>query len=219
MLLYDSANPAPNPRRVRIFLAEKGLSVPTRQVEILKGEHKAAEYLAINPLGQTPALVLDDGHVVTESVAICRYFECLHPEPPLFGADALGVAAVDQALRRVELRLGQPLAQVWLHTHPLTARAVKPQYRDYGKSQRPRVLAAMREFETALAEREWLDGRGYSMADIVLLTTVDFASFVGIMIPQELSALRDWHRRALARPSARARAMRCRARSRFSPTR
>jgi glutathione S-transferase len=204
MLLYDSANPSPNPRRVRIFLAEKGLSVPTRQVEILKGEHKSADFLAVNPMGQIPALVLDDGQVITESVAICRYFECLHPEPPMFGTDAHGIAAVDQALRRVELRLGHPLAQVWLHTHPLTARAVKPQYRDYGESQRPRVLSAMREFDRALANREWLDGKNYSMADIVLLTTVDFASFIGIVIPQELGALRDWRTRALARPSSQA---------------
>ena len=204
MLFYDAVNPAPNPRRVRIYLAEKGLSVPTEILSIRDGEHKGEAFLKVNPYGQIPALALDDGSVLTESISICRFFEALHPDPPLFGTGARGIAEVDQAIRRVELRLMNPLGMVWAHTHPFTARVVKPQYTEYGESQRPRVLAAMREFDAALASRDWLDGKGYSMADIVLLTTIDFATFVGVEMPEEAGALRDWHARATARPSAQA---------------
>ncbi len=204
MLFYDSPNPAPNPRRVRIYLAEKGLSVPMQSISIRDGEHRGEAFLKVNPLGQTPALVIDGNDVLTESVAICRFFEALHPTPPMFGTGARGVAEVDQWIRRVELRLMTPLAMVWAHTHPFTARVVKPQYTEYGESQRPRVVAAMREFDAALASREWLDGKGYSIADIVLLTTIDFAAFVGVAMPEDATALRDWHARATARPSAQA---------------
>jgi glutathione S-transferase len=204
MLFYDSANPAPNPRRVRIFLAEKRLTVPMTEVSIPKGEHRGEAYLAVNGLGQTPSLVLDDGAVLTESVAICRYFEALHPEPPLFGTGARGIAEVDMWTRRAELRLMSPLSMVWAHTHPFTARVVKPQYTEFGESQRPRVLAAMGEFDRALDGREFLDGRGYSIADIVLLTTVDFAAFIGLAMPEALGHLRGWHARVSARPSAAA---------------
>ena len=204
MILYDSPNPAPNPRRVRIYLAEKGLSVPLQSISIRDGEHRGEAFLQVNPLGQIPALVIDGADVLTESVAICRFFETLHPAPPLFGSGARGVAEVDQWIRRVELRLMTPLAMVWQHTHPFTARVVKPQYTDFGESQRPRVIAAMREFDIALASRDWLDGKGYSMADIVLLTTIDFAAFVGIAMPEDATALRAWHARATARPSAQA---------------
>ena len=204
MLFYDSPNPAPNPRRVRIYLAEKQVRVPTTPVSITAGEHKGADYLAINPFGQTPSLALDNGAVITESVAICRYLEALHPEPPMFGKGALNIAQVDMWTRRVELRLMTPLAMVWVHTHPYTARVVKTQYKEFGETQRPRVTAAMAEFDNALKGREWLDGERYTIADIVLLTTVDFAIFVGVPMPEELTALTDWHARASARPSAQA---------------
>jgi len=106
--------------------------------------------------------------------------------------------------RRVELRLMTPLSLVWQHTHPWTARIVKPQYTEFGETQRPRVRAAMAEFDAALAGIEWLDGVRYTIADIVLLTTIDFAGFVGIPIPDELTHLRAWHDRASGRPSAEA---------------
>ena len=204
MLFYDAANPAPNPRRVRIYLAEKGLSVPSEMVSIVAGEHRAPAYLAVNPLGQIPALQLDDGDVLTESVSICRLFEAEHPEPPLFGRGPRGQAEVDMWVRRAELRMMVPLSMVWMHTHPFTARVVKPQYTEFGESQRPRVIAAMGEFDRALAGREFLDGTAYSMADIVLLSIVDFAAFVGIAIPDDLVNLAAWHERVSARPSARA---------------
>ncbi|MGJ3648892.1 glutathione S-transferase family protein [Sphingomonas sp. GlSt437] len=204
MLFYDAANPAPNPRRVRIFLAEKGLKVPMQPLEIMAGEHKSPEYLAVNPLGQIPALVLDDGEVLTESIAICRFFEALNPDPPLFGKGPKGVAEVDMWLRRVELRLNTPLAMVWLHTHPLTARVVVPQYKDFGESNRAKVVAALSFIDGALADRPWLAGKDYSIADITLLCTIDFAGFIGMELGDEMTHLKDWHARASARPSAAA---------------
>ena len=204
MLFYDSASPAPNPRRVRIFLAEKHVRVPMVQISIPKAEHKAEDFLAVNPYGQTPALAFDDGRVLTESVAICRYFEVLHPDPPLFGQGAHNIAEIDMWTRRIELRLMTPLSMVWQHTHPWTARIVKPQYTEFGESQRPRVVAAMAEFDRALTRAEWLDGVRYTIADIVLLTTIDFAKFVGIALPDDLTHLSAWHARATARPSSQA---------------
>ena len=127
MLFYNADNPAPNPRRVRIYLAEKGLSVPTETLSMLKGEHKGEAFLAVNPLGQVPTLVLDDGSVLTESLSICRLFEAMHPEPPMFGVGPRGVAEVDMWQRRAELRMMVPLGMVWVHTHPFTARVVKRQ--------------------------------------------------------------------------------------------
>ncbi|OYX40776.1 MULTISPECIES: glutathione S-transferase family protein [unclassified Sphingomonas] len=204
MLFYDAANPAPNPRRVRIFLAEKGLKVPTEQLSIVAGDHKKPEFLAVNPLGQIPALKLDDGEVITESLSICRFFEALNPDPPMFGKGPKGVAEVDMWVRRVELRLMVPVGMVWMHTHPFTARVVVPQYKDFGESNRPRAIAAMRYFDESLAGRTWIAGKDYSIADITLLTTIDFAIFIGIGLSDDMPNLKAWHERASARPSAQA---------------
>jgi glutathione S-transferase len=204
MLFYNTGNPAPNPRRVRIFAAEKGIDLPTKQVEIFKREHKAPDYLAINPMGQTPCLQLDDDSVITESVSICRYLEHLHPDTPMFGATPREAAEVDQMIRRTELRLMTPIANVWVHTHPLTARVVPHQYTEFGESNRPRIDAVMREFDTVLADRAFLAGEAYSMADIILLTTIDFATFIGVEMPDDVSHLKAWHQRVSARPSAQA---------------
>ncbi|WP_066646968.1 MULTISPECIES: glutathione S-transferase family protein [Sphingomonas] len=204
MLFYDAVNPAPNPRRVRIFMAEKGLKIPAKVLSIPAGEHKGEDFLAVNPLGQIPALELDDGGVITESVSICRFLEALNPDPPMFGTGPKGIADVDMWLRRVEMRLLIPVGMVWLHTHPFTARVVKPQFPEFGETQRKRAVAVMQEFDTALADRQWLAGKNFSMADIVLLTTIDFAIWIGLPIPDELTALKAWHTRATMRPSAAA---------------
>ena len=204
MLFYDAVNPAPNPRRVRIFLAEKGLKVPTEILSITAGEHKQEVYLAVNPLGQVPALKLDDGEVITESQSICRFFEALNPDPPMFGKGPKGIAEVDMWTRRVELRLVSPLSMVWQHTHPYTARVVVPQYKDFGESNRAKVIDAMRFIDGALADRPWLAGKDFSIADITLLCSVDFAAFIGMPIPDDMVHLKAWHERASARPSAQA---------------
>ena len=202
MIFYDSPNPAPNPRRVRIFAAEKGIDLPTKVLHITKGEHKAPEYLAINPRGQTPALALDDGSVLTESVAICRYLEALHPAGPLFGTTAAEIGAIEMWIRRAELMVMAPIGAVWVHTHPFTARLPMQRFGDYGEAQRPRVLDAFAMCDTALGDTPFIAGETFSMADIVLLSAVDFAGFIGIPLPEELARLNDWHRRITARPSA-----------------
>ena len=201
MIFFDSPNPAPNPRRVRIFAAEKGIELPRREVSIVKREHKAPEYLALNPRGQTPALQLDDGTVIAESVAICRYLEALQPEPPLFGATPVEIAIVEMWSRRIEMIAMAPIGAVWVHTHTFTA-ALPGRNADWGEANRPRVADAFGFFDRSLADREFLAGERYTMADILLLTTLDFARFVGCGPPQDCANLNAWHERVSARPSA-----------------
>ena len=203
MLFFNSPNPAPNPRRVRIFAAEKGIALPTRDLSIPEREHKSDEFLALNPRGQTPALQLDDGTVITESVAICRYLEGLQPDPPLFGRDAREQALVEMWSRRVEMILMPPIGAVWVHTHPFTAR-LPGRNVEWGEANRPRVDEAMRFFDASLAGREFLAADHFTNADILLLTTIDFAGFIGIPLPEDLASLRAWHARVSARPSAAA---------------
>ncbi|MCR2834083.1 glutathione S-transferase family protein [Parerythrobacter lacustris] len=203
MLFYDSPNPAPNPRRVRIFAAEKGIELPSVEVSIPKREQKAAEFTAKNPRGQTPILELDDGTVIAESVAIMRYLEALHPEPPLFGTTPLEVAAIEMWSRRVEMILMPPVGAVWVHTHPFTT-SLPGRNSEWGEANRPRVAEAMRFFDQSLEGREYLAGGDFSAADILLLTTVDFAGFVGLTMPEDCANLAAWHARVAARPSASA---------------
>ena len=203
VIFYNSPNPAPNPRRVRIFAAEKGIALPMRDLSIPAREHKADDYLALNPRGQTPALQLDDGTVIAESVAICRYLEGLHPQPPLFGTSPLEQALIEMWSRRVEMILMQPVGVVWVHTHRFTA-ALPGRNSEWGEANRPRALEALRFFDSALQGREFIAGEGFSMADILLLTTFDFAKFIGLEIPTECNNLLEWHERVSARPSAAA---------------
>ena len=207
-ILHDAPNPAPHPRRVRIYLAEKGISVPLAPLSIVAGEHKSPAFVAKYPPGQVPVLELDDGTMLGESVSICRYFENLHPHPPLFGTGALEMAQVDGWIRRAEFTLMMPVGQVWRHAHPFTARVVKPQYTAFGESNRAPALAAMRRIDGVLASQSanggFLAGSGFSMADITLLSIVDFAIFIGIPLPDDVPALADWHTRMSARPSASA---------------
>jgi glutathione S-transferase len=204
MIFYDSPNPAPNPRRVRMFAAEKGVTLPTETVSLMAREHKSEAHIARNPLGQTPVLVTDDGDAISESVAICRYLEGLHPEPPLFGTGAREQAQIEMWIRRTEFALGSPVRAFWVHAHPYTAQVVPERFEDYGKASAPHALAAMAVFDDALATQPYIVGAAFSMADIVLLSTLDFAGFIGLSIPEELTHLRDWHSRVSARPSAAA---------------
>jgi len=203
MIFYNSPNPAPNPRRVRIFAAEKGIALDLREVSIIKREQKSPEYVAINPRGQTPSLQLDDGTVITESVAICRYLEALHPQPPLFGSTPLEIAQIEMWSRRVEMILMPPVGAVWVNTHAFTA-ALPGRNSEWGEANRPRVEAAFRFFDQSLRTHEFLASDVFSMADILLLTTMDFAAFVGCGAPADCAALATWHERVSARPSAAA---------------
>jgi glutathione S-transferase len=203
MKLFGERNPAPNPRRVRIFLAEKALQLPYENVSIPKRAHKAPEFRAKNSLGQLPVLELDDGTTLCESVSICRYLEELHPTPALFGETALARAQIDMWIRRVEFVLMQPIAAVWVHAHPLTA-GLGSQFKEFGESRREFVSKAMHWLDRELDGREYIAGEQFSMADIAALTSLDFATFVGLPTPESCERLWSWHARVSARPSAKA---------------
>ena len=203
MRLYNEANPAPNPRRVRIFMAEKAISIPLVPVSMRAGAHKSPEFIAKNSLGQVPVLELDDGSTLSESIAICRYLEELHPAPALFGDGAWRRAQIDMWIRRIEFALMNRIGAVWINTHPYTAR-LGTQYKDYGEAMRLRALQSMHWLNGEIGDREFICGEHYSMADIVAVTTIDFAQFIGIDMPAESAQLRAWHARVSARPSAAA---------------
>ncbi len=204
MILYGERMPAPNPRRVRIFLAEKGLDLPETRVEMRKGEHKSPEHRARNSLGQLPTLVLNDGTAISETVAICRYLESLHPEPAMFGRTGLEQAQVEMWIRRVEFQLMTPVGMFWRHAHPFTA-ALLTQFKDFGESNREHYARACKWLDRELADRRpFIAGDAYTMADICALTTVDFAAFTGLEPPEDTPHLKAWRERVSARPSASA---------------
>jgi glutathione S-transferase len=205
MKLYDENMPAPNPRKVRIFLAEKGIAVPLERVRMMKREHKAPEFLTKNSLGQLPVLELDDGTCISESLAICRYFEELYPKPALFGTNAIERAQIEMWVRRAEFRLWNPMGQVWINADPRTAIVNPNQFKDYGEHSRKVVARAMSWIDGELADgREFLGGARFSVADIVLLCGIDFSRFVEMDMPEDATHLRAWHARVSARPSASA---------------
>ncbi len=203
MKLYGAPMPAPNPRRVRIFLAEKGVDLPETPLDLRKREHKAPEHRARNALGQVPTLELEDGTTISETVAICRYLEEIHPEPKLFGATPVEKAKVDMWVRRIEFQMMAPVGNFWRHAHPYTA-ALLTQYKDFGEANRETYANAQRWLDGELAGRPFIAGETYSMADICALSTVDFADWIGLPIDPERSHLKAWHERVSARPSASA---------------
>lgn len=206
MKLYD-VTMAPNPRRVRIFLAEKELTVPTVQVDLRAGEHKAPEFLKKNPSGKVPVLELDNGVCIAESVAICRYFEALHPEPALFGATPEDIGRVDMANRQLELELLAPIGQAWVNG-PVVAKMAPGRFEQIPavKVQGEKAARAFyQRLDTELAQREFMAGDRYSVADITALCTIDFATALVDLEPQrELANLWRWHQAVSARPSAAA---------------
>jgi glutathione S-transferase len=204
MKFYNALLPAPNPRRVRIFLAEKDVTLPTVEVGIMTGELKQPAHLARDPLGQLPTLELDDGTFLSETVAICRYLESLYPTPPLFGTTPLETARIDMMTRRVEFQVGTPTGMFWRHAHPFTARVVVPQYKEFGESNRAHYERALGWLNDELAGRKFLTGDVYTIADICLLTNVDFADWIGLKAPDSLTHVRAWHARVSERPSAKA---------------
>ncbi len=203
MKLYDGGR-APNPRRVRIFLAEKGITVPTEQVDLGKLEQRSEAYSAVNPMQRVPALVLDDGTVIAELIAICRYFEALHPDPPLFGRGALESALVEMWNRRAELHLLFPVASVFQHLHPAMKLMVDPQIAAWGEANKPRVFEFLRFLDGELKSRPYLAGAAYSVADITAQIAVDFMRVSKLALPDELVHVKRWHEAVSARPSAAA---------------
>jgi glutathione S-transferase len=203
MKLYGAPMPAPNPRRVRMFLAEKGIELSETPVNLMKREHKSPEYRAKNSLGQVPTLELDDGTAISETVAICRYFEETQPEPPLFGKTPVEKAKVDMWVRRIEFILMNPVANYWRHAHPRTA-ALLTQFKDFGESNKEAYADAQRWLDRELADRPFIAGEAFTVADICALSSVDFADLIGLPIDAERTNLIAWRKRISARPSASA---------------
>lgn len=201
MKLYTAPR-APNPRRVRILLAEKGIALDEATVDLGRLDHKRDAYAAINPLRQVPVLELDDGTRIAESMAICRYFEELHPEPALFGRDARDRALVEMWQRRMELELFHRVTQAFRHTHPAMAEMEVPQVAEWGEANRPKVLETLAWLDSELAERRFVAGDRFTVADITALVAVDFMKPARIALPEGHAHLRRWHAEVSARPSA-----------------
>jgi glutathione S-transferase len=194
---------APNPRRVRVYLAEKGIEVPTVQVDIGNQENLEPEFLAKNPLGRVPVLELDDGTCVAESIAICRYFEGVHPDPPLFGTDARDQAVVEMWQRRMELEVMGNTTGCFRNTHDFFKGRIE-QVPEYGEVCRRVALERLAWLDEVLADREFVAGDRYTVADITLLCGVDFGRITGIRIAPEQKNLSRWHEAVSARDSAKA---------------
>lgn len=210
MKLYDMTA-APNPRRVRFFLAEKGISVPRVEVDIPSGGNLAPDFLAINPRGVLPTLVLDDGTVLDESMAICRYFEGVAPEPNLLGRDPLEQARIEMWQRRMEFDGMFAIAAAFRNSAPAFARRASP-------GAQPEAVQIPELVERGLAQaRHWMNrlderlqvspfvaGERFTVADITAFICVDFAKWVKLRAGEEHAALRDWVERVKARPAAAA---------------
>ena len=202
MKLYDNTL-APNPRRVRMFLAEKGIAVPLVPVDLLTGEHKQPAYRKIAPNSRVPALELDDGTIILESVAICRYFEGLQPDPPLMGIGILDAAIVEMWQRRMEFELLIPMAMTFRHTSPMMA-MLEDQVPEFGEKQRVVANKRLGTMDRELADREFIAGPRFTIADITAFTTIDFFKLAGFEITPEQRNLRRWYDAICARPSAKA---------------
>jgi glutathione S-transferase len=204
MKLYDGGR-SPNPRRVRIFLAEKGIPCPELiPIDLARLEHRSADYAALNPVQRIPALELDNGVVIAESVAICRYFEELHPAPPLFGRDAEDKAIVEMWSRRLELGLLADIASTFRHSHPFMAPMEQPQVPEWAAVCRAKVPAHLKLLDDQLARHRFVTGDAYTIADITAMVAIDFMRLPKIPMPEELIHVKRWHAEVSSRPSAAA---------------
>jgi glutathione S-transferase len=195
---------APNPRRVRIFLAEKGIEVPFEERDLMKGALRTQDFTQLNWFQRVPVLILDDGSAISETVAICRYFEELNPQPALFGTGAVGRAMVEMWNRRMELGLLIGVQFAFRHLHPAMAHLEVPQIAAWGEANKPKVLELLGFLDKELATRPFIAGDTLSIADITTLCAVDFMKPARIQRPPELKNLERWHQEMSARPSAKA---------------
>lgn len=201
MKLYDAPRAA-NPRRVRIFLAEKDVVIETVPVDIMSKEHLEEPFSRINPMRRLPVLVLDDGTAISESVAICRYFEETHPEPRLFGRDPKEKALVEMWQRRIEFGLLFPSQYAFRHTHPAMRELEVPQVPEWGEANKEKILSYLGFMEGVVDGNGYVVGDAFSIADITLLVAVDNLKLNKIRIPDDFTNLKKWHDRISSRPSA-----------------
>lgn len=204
MKLHENAG-LPSPRRVRMFLAEKGIDQVERvQVDVAAGEARRDAFLAKNALGEVPVLELDDGSYISEAAAISRFFEAERPEPPLFGTNAAEQATIEMWLRRIENGLMGGATAYFHHATPGFGALEAYQNKSWGEKSRERAVATLRLLDAQLTGRNFIAGDAFSIADIAALCAIDFAQAIDIEVPSELANLRDWHGRVSGRPSAAA---------------
>jgi glutathione S-transferase len=201
MKLYDGGR-APNPRRVRVYLAEKGIAVPMEQVDLGSRQQQSAAFTQINPIQRVPVLVLDDGTTIAESIAICRYFEELNPDPPLFGRGAAEIARIEMWNRRLELHLLFPVSHVFRNTHPAMKEMEVPQVPAWAEANKPRIAQFLGVLDRELEDRPFVAGERYTVADITGLVALDFMKPAKLRVPEEYAHVRRWHAEIAARPSA-----------------
>ena len=197
---------APNPRRVQMFMAEKGISgIPLIAVDLNQGEHYGAAYRAKSPLAKVPALELDDGRVLTETRAICTYLEGLYPETNLMGEGFEERAFIEMADRRVEWTLLLGIANGVRHTHPGLAPLESPQFGDFGRSQTEKVKEAAKVFDQLLQTQPWMAGPRFTIADITAFCALEFgrALLKFNLAEAGLHTLQAWRDRMAERPSAK----------------
>ena len=197
--LYEQTR-APNPRRVNIFLAEKELEIERVNVDLIAGEHKQPDYLAKIGVPQVPALELDDGTILTESVAICRYLDASQPEPNMMGRDVMEQIAIEKWQRLVEFRLFATVAACFRHTNPHLA-VLEDQCADWGEVNRGRIDGRLGELDRRLEGRDWIAADRLTIADITAIVAVDFLRVVKHPIPEGYTNLLAWVARMHARPS------------------
>ena len=203
MKLYDTPL-APNPRRVRWFMAEKGIEdVEVVLVDIFKGEHRTPEYLSSAGLPNVPALEMEDGTCITESVAICRYLEHHYPEPNLFGRDAKEQAVIEMWSRRTEMMVATPLMLTVRHSHPALA-ALDKQVPELAERMRSDAERALKVLDRRLADHEFIAADRITMADILAATAIDFARMVKFRVPEQYAHVARWYEAMMARPAAKA---------------
>lgn len=203
MKLYDGGR-APNPRRVRIFFAEKGVSLPELvPIDMAKKEHRSEAFTKINPAQRLPVLELDDGTALAETIAICRYIEALHPQPPLFGRDAKEQGTIEMWNRRVELGLFASVAAVFRHSHPSMAE-LEEQVPEWAEANREQVDDHLWLLELQLASSGFICGEALTVADITAGIAIDFMKPSRIPLPEDFVNIRRWHRQLSTRPSWKA---------------
>ena len=194
---------APNPRRLRIFVAEKGLKIPSEEVNLLEGKNRTPEMLKKNPAGGLPFMELDDGSYLAESVAICRYLEGLHPEPNLMGKDSREQAFIEMWNRRIELGLFGAIGRAFQHTNELFKGRLK-QMPEYGATQREAAEQQFKWLDEQIGNKPYIAGDRFTIADITALVAVDFGEFAGVKYDPALKNLARWHKSVASRPSAKA---------------
>jgi glutathione S-transferase len=206
MKLYTSSR-APNPRRVLMFMAEKGVAdVRTVQVDLGTAEHRSEAFMALNPMAQVPVLELDDGRTLAETRAICTYLEGVHPDPNLMGEGFEERAFIEMMDRRCELQLFLRVANCIRHTHPGLAPLEQPQFADFGAAQGAKVRESAHWLDGVLADRDHVAGDRFTIADITAFCALEFARGLMKYRPADdgLANLQAWRDRVAQRPSAQA---------------